>query len=236
MAAATSQQSSRLEEIPEEITGRIVPTLLEIERRKYRLGTDDHYRYFYLAQKLVTGPARNSLEKKKLSQMYSVFETQHGKREALALMIHLFKLCNDHPSVKKLEALVNANGGQYQHQQPLLFSGRNVSEEDREKFNFRNLIVHIADELEESNREDLVTLLQDQTGEDGDTNATNYRNILDLMTKACNSCVLDIRDPRAMLLEWLGQLGFRMGGNLTVMNEISQFDSRKQFPGCGSVY
>ena len=236
MAAATSQQSSRLEEIPAEITSLIVPTLLEIERKKHKFGTDEHYRYFYLAQKLVTGPARNSLEKKKLSQMYSVFETQHGKREALALMVHLFKLCNDPLSAEKLEALVNADGGQHHHRQPLLFSGRSVSEEDREKFNCRNLIVHIADELEESKREDLVTLLQDQTGDDGDSKATNYKNILDLMTKACNSGVLDVRDPRAKLLEWLGQLGFRMGGDLTVMNEISQFDSRKQFPGCGSVY
>lgn len=229
MAAATSQQSSRLEEIPEEITGRIVPTLLEIERRKYKLGTDDHYRYFYLAQKLVTGPARNSLEKMKLSQMYSAFDSKHGKREALALMVHLFKVCNDPLSAEKLEALVNADGGQYHHhRQPLLFSGRNVSEEDREKFNFRNLIVHIVDELEESKREDLVTLLEDQTGEDGDTKATNYRNILNLMTKACNSGILDIRDPKARLSEWLGQIGFRMGGDLTVMNE---FDSGKQFPG-----
>ena len=88
--------------------------------------------------------------------MYSVFETQHGKREALALMIHLFKSCNDPLSAEKLEALINADG--HYHRTPLLFSGRRVNEEEREKFNFRNLIVHTADELEESKQEDLVTL------------------------------------------------------------------------------
>ena len=175
---------------------------------------------------------RNDLVKKKLSQMYSVFEKQHGKREALALMIFLFKSCDDPLSVEKLETLINADGGHY-HRAPLLFSGRRVSEEEREKFNFRKLTVHTADELEESKREDFVTLLQDQLGEDGDPKATNYRNILDLMTKACNSRTLDVQDPKAKLLEWLGQLGFKIGGDLTVMKEITQFDSKKQFPGSG---
>ena len=132
---------------------------------------------------------------------------------------------------KKLEALVNSDG--HYHRAPLLFSGKRVSEEEREKFNFRHLIVCIADELEESKREDLVTILQDQTGEDGDSKATNYRNILDLMTKACNSGVLNAQDPRTKLLEWLEQLGYRIGGDLSMMREVTQFDSKKQFPGCG---
>lgn len=232
MAAAAPQQSSRLEEIPAEVTKQIVPTLLEIERKKYKLGSDEHYKYFYLAQRLVTGTARNSLEKKKLSQMYSIFETQHGNKEALALMIFLFKSCDDSPRAEKLEALINADG-RYRRS-PLLFSGKSrVSEEEREKFNFRHLIVRIVDELEESKREDLITILQDQTEEEGDSKATKYRNILDLMTKACNSGVLNVRDPRTKLLEWLEQLGYKIGGDLSVMKEIPQFDSRKQFPGCG---
>ena len=61
-----------------------------------------------LAQRLVTGTARTSLEKKKLSQIYNVFETQHGKREVLALMIFLFKSCDDPLSAEKLEALISA--------------------------------------------------------------------------------------------------------------------------------
>ena len=126
-----------------------MPTLLQIERRKYKPGTDEHYRYFYLAQRLVTGTEKNNLVKKKLSQMYSIFETQHGKREALALMILLFKACDDPLSAEKLEALVNADGGHHRRA-PLLFSGRRVSEEEREKFNFRKLTVRTADELEES--------------------------------------------------------------------------------------
>ena len=119
MAAATSQQSSRSEEIPTEVTSQIVPTLLQIERRKYKLGTDEHYRYFYLAQRLVTGTEKNNLVKKKLSQMYSIFETQHGKREALALMIFLFKACDDPLSAEKLEALTSADG--HYHRASLLF-------------------------------------------------------------------------------------------------------------------
>ena len=235
MAAATAhQRSRRLDEIPAEVTSRIVPTLLEIERRKYKPGSDEHYRYLYLAQRLVTGTARNSLEKKKLSQMYSVFEIQHGKGEALALMIYLFKSCDDPISAEKLEGLITGAdpGG---HRGAPLFAGRRVSEEERAKFNFRKLAASIANELEESKREDFVTLLQDQTREDGDTKATNYRNILDLMTKACNSGILEVQEPscRIKLLEWLDQLGYRRGGDLTVMKEIDQFDSRKQFPGRG---
>jgi hypothetical protein len=231
-AAIAHQQPSRLEEIPAEVTSRIVPTLLKIDGQ-YRLGTDKHYRYTYLAQRLVPGTERNDLVNKKLSQMYRVFEKQYGKEEALALMIHLFNLSNDPISAEQLEALVNA--GHYRPRAPLLFSGRRVNEEERAKFNFRKLTASIADELEESKREDFITILQDQTGEDRDTKATNYRNILDLMTKACNSGILEIQQPTCSekLLEWLGQLGYRMGGDLTVMKEIHQFDSKKRFPGCG---
>lgn len=236
-AAAAPQRSRRLEEIPAEVTSQIVPILLEIERRKYKPGSDEHYKYMYLAQRLVAGTARNTLEKKKLSQMYSVFETQHGKGEALALMIYLFKLCDGPISAEKLEALVTDAdpGGHYHHRGAPLFAGRRVSEDERAKFNFRKLTASIADELEESKREDFVTLLQDQMGEDGDAKATNYRNILDLMTKACNSGVLEIQESscKEKLLEWLGQLGYKRGGDLTVMKEIEQFDPREQFPGCG---
>ena len=237
-AAAAPQRSRRLEEIPAEVTSQIVPILLEIERRKYKPGSDEHYRYLYLAQRLVAGTARNTLEKKKLSQMYSVFETQYGKGEALALMIYLFKSCDDPISAEKLEALVTDAdpGGHYHHRGAPLFAGRRVSEDERAKFNFRKLTASIADELEESKREDFVTLLQDQTGEDGDAKATNYRNILDLMTKACNSGVLEVQEPscKEKLLEWLGQLGYRRGGDLTVMQEIDQFDSKKRFPGAAA--
>jgi hypothetical protein len=208
--------------------------LLEIELTKYKLDTDEHYRYIYLAQRLVPGTERNDLVNKKLSQMYRVFERQHGKGEVLALMIYLFKLCNDPISAEQLEGLVNADGGHH-HRAPLLFSGRRVIEEERAKFNFRKLTASIADELEESKRQDFVTLLQDQMREDGDRRATNYRNILDLMTKACNKGILKVQEPscRDKLLEWLSQLGYRMGGGLTVMKEIDQFDSKEEFPGCG---
>ena len=237
MAAAAAphapQRSRRLEEIPAEVTSQIVPILLEIERKKYKPGTDEHYRYIYLAQRLVPGTERNGLVNKKLSQIHRVFESQHGKGEALALMIYLFRLCSDPIRADQLEALFNADPGR---RPPLLFSGRRISDDERAKFNFRKLTASIADELEESKREDFITILQDQMGEDGDAKATNYRNILDLMTKACNSGVLEVQDPscREKLLEWLGQLGYRRGGDLTVMKEIDQFDSRKQFPGAAA--
>ena len=231
MASAAAHQSSHSEEISAEVTKQIVPTLLEIERRRYRLGHDDHYKYMYLAQRLVSGTARSGLEKKKLSQMYSVFENQHGKREALALMIFLFKSCDDSISAEKLEALIRNDPGHYR-QAPLSFSGRRISEEERVKFNFRSLVVRIADELEESKREDLVTILQDQTG-DGDSRDTNYKTILVLMTKACNSGVLQVQNPNGKLVEWLNQLGYKVDSDdLSVMKEITQFDSKRQFPGC----
>ena len=53
------------------------------------------------------------------------------------------------------------------------------------------------------------------------------------MTIACNSGVLDVQDPRAKLLEWMDQLGFKKGGELSILKEITQFNSMKQFPGCG---
>ena len=230
MAAATPHQSSQLEEIPAEVTKQIVPTILNIERKKYKLGSDEHYKYMYLAQRLVSGPARSELEKKKLSQMYSVFENQYGKREALALMTFLFNSCDDTISAEKLEVLIQNDG--HCHKATLSFSGRRVSEEERQKFNLRRLVVRIADELDESKREDLVTLLQDQTG-DSDSRDTNYKTILVLMTKACNSGLLQVQNPSAKLQEWLSQLGFKAdGGDLSVMSEVSQFDSMRQFPGC----
>ena len=232
MASAAAHQSSHSEEISAEVTKQVVPTLLEIERRKYKLGHDDHYKYMYLAQRLVSGTARSGLEKKKLSQMYSVFENQHGKQEALALMIFLFKSCDDSISAEKLEALLRNDPGHCFRQATLLFSGRRVSDEERAKFNFRSLVVRIADELDESKREDLVTILQDQTG-DGDSRDTNYKSILVLMTKACNSSILQVQNPSGKLVEWLNQLGFKVDNDdLSVMNEITQFDPKRQFPGC----
>lgn len=230
MAAAAAQQSSQLETIPAETAKKIVPILLEIERKGYKPDSDELYRYTFLAQMLVTGTARADLVNKKLSQMYRVFEIQHGKREALALMIFLFKSCGDSTSIERLEALVYTSG----HYQVPLFAGKRVNEEEREKFNFRNLIVHITDELEESKRDDLVTILQSETEEDGDpTLRTNYKKILELMVKACYSGVLSTQNPSAKLLEWLRQLGFIEGGALSVMKEIANYDSKKQFPGCG---
>ena len=207
------------------LSSQIVPTLLDIERRKYKLGTDDHYKYAYLGQRLIMGTDRSSLHRKKLSQMYSVFDKKHGKIEALALMIFLFKLCDDSDSAEKLEALVD---------RAPLFTGRNVTEEEREKFNFRTLVVRIVDELDESQRNDFVTILQDQIEEDGDLQSTDYRKILDLMTKACHKGILRVEDPRPNLLEWLKQLGFENGGVLSAMK--GHFDSRKQFPGYGPDY
>ena len=230
MADATPHQSSQLEEIPVEVTKQIVPTTLKIERKKYKLGSDEHYKYVYLAQRLVSGPARSELENQKLSQMYSVFENQHGKREALALMTFLFNSCDDTISAEKLEAIIQNDG--HFHQATLSFSGRRVSEEERQKFNLRRLVVRIADELDESKRVDFVTLLQDQTG-DSDSRDTNYKTILVLITKACNSGLLQVQNPSAKLQEWLSQLGFKADdGDLSVMSEVSQFDSMRQFPGC----
>ena len=184
----------------------------------------------------MSGAARTNLEEKKLSQMYSVFESQHGPREALALMIFLFRSCDDSLSADKLEAIAPDTGACHSRsgQRPasVLFSGTRVSEEDRTKFNFRNLVVHVAEELDKSKQEDLVTILEAQTG-DSDSRDTKFKTILVQMTKACNAGVLTTQNPSARLLEWLNQLGFADSGEPSVMTAIPKFDSKKQFPGCG---
>lgn len=231
---ATASTIASTINLPEAVTRQIVPTLLDIERKGYKLGSDAHFKYCHLAQRLVSGAARTELEEKKLSQMYSVFEGQHGSREALALMIFLFRACDDSLSAEKLEALATDLGAHHKGQRPgsVLFSGTRVSEEDRTKFNFRNLIVHIAEELDNSKQEDLITILVDRTG-DSDSKDTKFKTILVQMTKACNVGVLTAQSPSAQLLEWMSQLGFADGGDLSVMTAITKFDSKKQFPGCG---
>lgn len=224
--------------LPEEVSRQIVPTLLAIERRSYRPGSDAHFKYCYLAERLVSGTARTSLEEKKLSQMYGVFESQHGPREALALMIFLFRSCDDSLSADKLEALARAadsspcHSGDQRPASSVLFSGTRVSEEDRTKFNFRNLIVHVAEELDNSKQEDLITILEAQTGE-SDSRNTKFKTILVQMVKACHVGVITAQSPRETLLEWLKQLGFTDGGDPSMTTAITEFDPKKQFPGCG---
>ena len=222
--------------LPEVVSRQIVPTLLPIERRSYRLGSDAHFKYYYLAQRLVSGTARQNLEDKKLSQMYSVFESHHGPREALALMIFLFRSCDDSLSADNLEALARADSGPCdsgQRPESLLFSGTRVIEEDRTKFNFRKLVVRIAEELDNSKQEDLITILEAQTG-DSDSKDTKFKTILVQMTKACHAGVLTAQSPSVTLLEWLNQLGFTDDGDPASMRTaVTKFDPKKQFPGCG---
>ena len=182
----------------------------------------------------MSGIARTKLEEKKLSQMYSVFESHHGPREALALMIFLFRSCDDSLSADKLEALTADSGPCHTGQRPesVLFAGTRVSEEDRTKFNFRNLVVHIAEELDNSKQEDLITILEAQTGE-SDSKDTKFKTILVQMTKACHVGVLKAESPSATLREWLNQLGFTDDGEPSMMTAITKFDPKKKFPGCG---
>ena len=222
MAAASTTGS-----VPMKVDSKkIVPTLLRIERSKgYLPGSDKHYRYAYLAERLVTGMERNKLESKKLSQMYSVFENQHGLMEAIALVSFLFRVCDDMGSAEEIEALVG------QSDSGLRFCGRRVNEEEREKFNIRTLFARLAAELDEEKQKDFITMLQSHI-DDSESKNTDFKTILVLMTKACNSGVLTAQNLSAQLNEWLELLGFSEDGDFSIMKEITNFDSKKQFPGC----
>ena len=220
------------EEAVEKTIEKVIPTLMKIEStRDYSKGSDEHCKYVYLAERLVTGPDRRSIKDQQISQLYTVFRNIYGPQQALALMILLFKVCEDVPSAKELEALVPQSDNS-SRRKALLFSGEGVEDSDREKFNVRSLVSRLASELDESQQVNFITLLRGRVNT-AEKRSTDFQTILLLMTKAFTSGKITAQDLSKQLLEWLNQLGISEDGDLSVMKEIKEFDLKKPFPGCG---
>ena len=218
----------------EEAVEKVIPALIKIEStRGYSVGSDEHYKYVYLAERLVTGTDRRAIKEKQISQLYTVtvFRNRYGPLQALALMILLFRVCEDDPSAKELEALVPPSDST-SRRKALLFSGEGVEEGDREKFNIRSLITHLASELDQSQQVNFITLLRGFINT-ADKRGSNFQTILLLMTKAFNSGRISAQDLSKRLLEWLNQVSISEDGDLSVVKEIKEFDPKKPFPGCG---
>ena len=191
--------------------------LLQINHR-YPPGSDDHYVFCYLAKPLVGGTAQNGLSHMKLSVMKTVFDKQHSE-ETIPLMCMLFLDCGDKKSSDILmEVDTNCSSSS-----KILFTGKMVEEDKRTHYNFRRMLVHVVTNLDDSQRNDMITLVQDEVGYESEKN--DFQTLLLLFERATQGSIILPQKPDR-LKDWLSEFNRE-----DLIRYVNQFEPKKQFPG-----
>lgn len=183
--------------------------------KTYRIGSDKHYCISYLAEPFVEGPDRNGLAKMKLSDMKKVLHKQHGD-EAVSLLRMLLLDCGDKTASDVLK--------EYDISSEISFAGNTVSEKNRETYNLRRLLVHIATNLDDSQQSDMVSYLQEVVDPES-VPQSKFQNLLLLFKRACQQSTIE---PQRVdkLKKWLEQFE-----RDDLSRQVKQFEPKKQFPG-----
>ena len=191
-----------------------VPKLLQISRR-YPPGSDDHYVFCYLAKPLVCGTAQSGLTNMRLSAMKPVFDKQHSE-ETIPLIRMLLLDCGDKKSSDDLKEV----GG---NSSLILFSGKMVEEDKRILYNFRRLLVHVVTNLDDSQRNDMIILIQEEVDCESENNA--FQTLLLLFERATQGNIILPQKPDR-LKDWLSEFNRE-----DLIRYVNQFEPKKQFPG-----
>ena len=149
--------------------------LLQISRR-YPPGSDEHYVFCYLAKPFVAmgGPALSGFTQMKLSAMKTVFDKQHSE-ETIPLIRMLLLDCGDKKSSDALmEVEANSSAA-------ISFTGKTVEEDKRILYNFRCLLMYVVTNLDDGERADMITLVQDEVSYEPEKN--DFQTLLLLFEK-----------------------------------------------------
>lgn len=181
---------------------------------KYR-GSKELYCFRYLADPFVVGVARSDLADMMISGSKKVFEKQHGE-ETMSLIRMLLLDCGDKKSSDSLR--------EYDTQSDILFAGKTVEEEKREAYNLRRLFVNVANDLNATQLDNVVTLLQDE-GVFESVPGDDFRTLLLLFERA-NQMGIILPQKLDKLKEWL-----EIVGRDDLIRLVNQFDPKNKFPG-----
>ena len=191
--------------------------LLQISRR-YPPGSDEHYVFCYLAKPFVAmgGPALSGFTQMKLSAMKTVFDKQHSE-ETIPLIRMLLLDCGDKKSSDALmEVEANSSAA-------ISFTGKTVEEDKRILYNFRCLLMYVVTNLDDGERADMITLVQDEVSYEPEKN--DFQTLLLLFEKATQAGII-LPQKLDRLKEWLSEFNRE-----DLIRYINQFEPKKQFPG-----
>ena len=195
--------------------------LLQISRR-YPPGSDEHYVFCYLAKPFVAmgGPALSGFTQMKISAMKTVFDKQHSE-ETIPLIRMLLLECGDKKSSDALKE-VDVNSC-CTNPAAISFTGKTVEEDKRILYNFRCMLMYVVTNLDDGERADMITLMQDEISYEPEKN--DFQTLLLLFEKATQG---DIILPQKLdrLKDWLLEFNRE-----DLIRYINQFEPKKQFPG-----
>lgn len=191
--------------------------LLQISRR-YPPGSDEHCVFCYLAKPFVAmgGPALSGFTQMKLSAMKTVFDKQHSE-ETIPLIRMLLLDCGDKKSSDALmEVEANSSAA-------ISFTGKTVEEDKRILYNFRCMLMYVVTNLDDGERADMITLVQDEVSYEPEKN--DFQTLLLLFEKATQAGII-LPQKLDRLKEWLSEFNRE-----DLIRYINQFEPKKQFPG-----
>ena len=103
------------------------------------------------------------------------------------------------------------------------FTGKMVEEDKRILYNFRCMLVYVVTNLDDSQRTDMITLLQDEVGYESEKN--NFQTLLLLFERATQGGIILPQKPDR-LKDWLSEFKRE-----DLIGYIDQFEPKKEFPG-----
>ena len=190
--------------------------LLQISHR-YPPGSDDHYVFCYLAKPLVGGTAQSGLTNMKLSAMKTVFDKQHSD-ETIPLMCMLLLDCGDK---KSSDILMEVDTNCSSHS--ISFTGKMVEEDKRTSYNFRRMLVYVVTNLDDNQRNDMITLVQEEV--DCESEKNDFQTLLLLFERATQGNII-LPQKTDRLKDWLSEFNRE-----DLIRYVNQFEPKKQFPG-----
>ena len=198
-----------------------MPKLLQISRR-YPPGSDEHYAFCYLAKPFVAmgGPALSGFTQTKLLAMKAMFDKQHSE-ETIPLIRMLLLECGDK---KSSDALMEVDGNCCStNPAAISFTGKTVEEDKRILYNFRCMLMYVVTNLDDGERADMITLVQDEVSCEPERN--DFQTLLLLFEKATQGDVI-LPQKLDRLKDWLLEFSRE-----DLIRYINQFEPKKQFPG-----
>ena len=185
--------------------------------RSYPVESDEHYIFCYLAKPLAGGTAHSRLNGMTLSDIkQTVFDKQHSE-EAVSLMRMLFLDCDDPNSSDMLKQFDTNSSPK------ILFTGKKVEEDRRASYNFRRMLVYVANNLDETEKIDMISLLRQEV--DYEQKGSSLQTLLHLFERATQGSII-LPQKLDGLKDWLADLDRQ-----DLVMYVNQFEPKKQFPG-----
>ena len=151
--------------------------------------------------------------------MKTVFDKQYSE-ETISLMCMLLLDCGDKKSsdiLKEVDANCSASNS-------ISFTGKTVEEDKRILYNFRRMLVYVVTNLDDSQRTDMITLVQEELA-CYESEKTDFQTLLLLFERATQKGTILPQKPDR-LKDWLSDFNRE-----DLIRYVNQFEPKKQFPG-----